>query len=525
MNTAQKLIFTLFLCLTAGASAQVNNSFEHSLRWGHVPASNEAWIPRDVHFCAENNLVWAGAEGQNPQWMVLDVPRDQAGPARFLDTTSPANALFSRTVAPPKSDVVFGLVQEAAPNIYQRATHITRHTPVNAARTGTFSIDWNHTIAPLVNSAAQIATDETGSLVVVAAFESASSSVRLELLDGSNGALLSGQDLPGLALSSLKVSSDGSIIVLAAGLDLYILNGNGQILHQQALNAAPSAIAVAGDGNRVAVGSVGQLVVLQQGSSGWGLVITLTRSQTDVVTALDLSADGEIMAVAWWRHTTGTWARYELRSNAMLVAQHEQSGGLGARQNLPRVARVTPDGSRAAFGSWGDGFSPEVILLEAGATQPVWEIDVPGSVTGLDLDETGTSIVVAHKDVHASTFGTTGGIRLFDTGENDLRQNNPMTIGGVASFSTKKEGALISLLLVGQRADASAVPGVVGLLHLDRSTLSILPSATDIDGIADHQFAIPSDPALVGTALAVQAAFRHGGGTLLGEYVMDPLIF
>lgn len=527
MNTAQKttLTFTFLLSLTAGANAQVNTPFQPSQRWGHAPGSNEAWIPKDVHFCADNNLVWVGAEGQNPQWMVLDVPRDQAGPARFRDGLTPATALLSRTVAPAKSGVVFGLTQEPAPNIYQRATRITRHSPLSTARNGNLSTDWDHTIAPLINSAAQIATDETGSLVAVAAFESSSSSVHLELLDGSNGALLSSQDFPGLALSSLQVSKDGSIIVLAAGLDFYILNGSGQVLHQQALNSAPSATAVSGDGSRVAVGSTGQLVVLTAGSNGWGALITLTRSQTDVVTALDLSQDGETLAVAWWRYTTGTWARYELRQNAVLVAQHEQSGGIGARQNMPSIARITPDGRRAAYGAWGDGMSPEVILLEAGLPQPVWEIDVPGSVTGLDLDESGTRIVVAHKDVHVSTFGSTGGIRLFDTGEGDLRQNNPMTIGGIASFSTKRQNSLISLLLVGQRAPAVALPGVGGLLYLDRSTLAVLPAASDLDGIADHQFSIPSDVALIGTTLSLQSAFRLAGATELGEWVLDPLIF
>jgi hypothetical protein len=143
----------------------------------------------------------------------------------------------------------------------------------------------------------------------------------------------------------------------------------------------------------------------------------------------------------------------------------------------------------------------------------------------LDLDESGTRIVVAHKDVHVSTFGSTGGIRLFDTGEGDLRQNNPMTIGGIASFSTKRQNSLISLLLVGQRAPAVALPGVGGLLHLDRSTLAVLPAASDLDGIADHQFTIPSDVALIGTTLSLQSAFRLAGATELGEWVLDPLIF
>lgn len=525
MNTAQNLTL-IFLCsLTGLANAQVNQPFRPAERWARTPANGQTWVPRDVHFCAETNLVWAGVEGLNPQWQVLDVPTDQVAGPRFQDSIATANALQSRSVAPAKGSGVFGLVQEPSPDVYQQAVTVSRFSPLDAARTGNFTSDWSRTLAPKINSAAEIATDETGSIVVVAAFVSQSSYVRLEVLDGTNGALLRGLDLPGLALSGLDVSSDGSLIAVAAGLDFYLLDGSGQILHSQALNAASSALAVSGNGSRVAVGSVGQLVVLESSSAGWGVVVTLTRPLSDVVTAVDLSRDGAVMAAAWWRHTTGTWARMEMRSGAILVAQYEQLGSATSLQNLPRVVRITPDGTRAAFGTWGDGASPELVLLEAGLAPPVWEIDLPGSVTSLDLDETGTQIVVAHKDGHANTFGTSGAIRLFDTGETALRQNNPMVTGSTVSFSTHLDGGLISLLLVGQRTNAVALPGVSGLLYLDRTSLAVLPVAMDANGVGTHQFAIPMDPVLIGTSLAVQPAFRSVGATELGGRVLDPLIF
>ncbi len=216
---------------------------------------------------------------------------------------------------------------------------------------------------------------------------------------------------------------------------------------------------------------------------------------------------------------------FELRQRAQLVASVEQDGGSTGLQNLPRHAVITADGSRAAFGTWGNGVDPEVLLLDAGSSVPVAAFQLPGSVTGLDLDAAGRRIAVAHKDVHATAFGLTGSVRLLDTGEGDLRQRDPLAVGDAALFSTQHPSATIALLLVGTRVDPVALPGIQGLLHLDRLTLTALPALVGATGWADHAVPLPGDPALIGTSLGFQAAFRTPAGTVLGADSLDALIF
>lgn len=527
MNTTAFRLLSLTLSaaslLTPAASAQ--DPFAPGQRWVQSPGALEAWLPRDVHFTAQENLIWAGAGGQDPRWMALDVAREQASPARFEDAASSFGALATRTVAARDGVGLFGVVQELDPASGLSRARVIAHSTGEAVRSGQLQPQWERQLTAAGTAEPRIATDAAGSVVAVAAHDLYAGSVRLELLDGVTGALVAAADLPGLALSQLALSDDGSLVAVAAGLDLYLLDGAGTLLHQEDLTAALSALAVAPGGDRVALGAVGQLVVLGNAAGAWSPSVVVTRPSSEVVTALDLAADGEGTAAAWWTFSSGTVARFELRQRAQLVASVEQDGGSTGLQNLPRHAVITADGSRAAFGTWGNGVDPEVLLLDAGSSVPVAAFQLPGSVTGLDLDAAGRRIAVAHKDVHATAFGLTGSVRLLDTGEGDLRQRDPLAVGDAALFSTQHPSATIALLLVGTRVDPVALPGIQGLLHLDRLTLTALPALVGATGWADHAVPLPGDPALIGTSLGFQAAFRTPAGTVLGADSLDALIF
>ena len=528
MPTAASRLLALSLSAASllGPPAQAQDPFSQGQRWVQSPDPLEAWLPRDVHFAADENLVWASAGGQHPRWMALDVARQEASPARFVDAQTPASALGSRTIAAREGTALFGIVQEPASAPGLRTARVLAHSAADAARSGQLLAQWERTLPAAGTAEPRLATDASGDLVAAAAHDLYGGTVRLELLDGATGAARAQLDLPGLALSQLAVAEDGSLVAVAAGLDLYLLDGAGQLVHHQALTAALSALDISPAGDRVALGAIGQLVVLRNGPAGWVPGIVVTRPNTEAVTVVDLAADGLGMAVAWWTFASGTRARFELRQRATVVASAEQDGGSGGLQNLPRHAVVTADGQRAAFGTWGNGLDPEVLLLGAGADDPVAEFQLPGSVTGLDLDRSGRRIAVAHKDVHATAFGLTGSVRLLDTGEGDLRQLETLQQGGSARFATTHPEANVAFLLAGTRVEPVQLPGISGLLHLDRTTLTVLPALVDAaTGWADHTVQLPSDPALIGTSLGLQAAFRTPAGTVLGTDTLDALVF
>ena len=86
----------------------------------------------------------------------------------------------------------------------------------------------------------------------------------------------------------------------------------------------------------------------------------------------------------------------------------------------------------------------ELLLLERGVQTPVLELDLEGSVRAMDLSDDGRRVVVSLKDVHNNLFGTTGSVRLFDTGEGHLRQRNPAEIGEALDFSVRRPPAASS---------------------------------------------------------------------------------
>ena len=190
---------------------------------------------------------------------------------------------------------------------------------------------------------------------------------------------------------------------------------------------------------------------------------------------------------------------------------------------------MTRDGSRVAFGAWGaGGTEPEVLLVERGVQAPILSIDLPGSVRSLDLDESGTRVIVGSKNVHSNQFGMTGELRLYETGEQDLVQLSSTAASGGFEFAARRPGANAALFLVGVRNTAPTPLGNIGgqLALTRRLPLHIEFRPADSNGRADATFAIPTDPHWTGHKLSVQALFRmSGGGQVLSDTTLTPLIF
>lgn len=526
MRGLPPLLAVLAPCAGPAPALAQQDPFAEGIVWTWEAQAGTPWIPERARFAGRTSLVWAAARGLAPRLAALDEPGLGAVAPRVLDVATPASASHVDAASGRRADALFALHQRPDPTPSERRTTVHRHDPVAASTGAAFLPAWTWDPGFRTNGPARVACDADGATVAAAIWDSTAGGVHLALLDGDTGAVRATADLPGgSSLQALAVSGDGSRVALTTGLVLFVLDGGGDVVLETALPVSTPALAVSGDGRVLAHGGGPAVTVLAEDPAGaWSTALAVGAPASQVASRLDLSPDGGVLAVGWWDHVAQNRLRLEVRDVAGGTPLNDHTTGGGPLQNLPAVVRLTPDGSRVALGSWGDGAAaPEVLLFAVGQDEPLLELDVPGSVHDLDLDEWGTRLAVAHKDGHANQTGATGGVLLAQTGERSLDQRQPLRIGRSARFDTRWPGASAALLLVGERTVPSVVGGATGLLHLDRSTL-VARIAPAVAGKATLGLAVPSDPAWVGRHVAVQAAFRAGGGTFLGSAVLEPVV-
>ena len=503
--------------------------------WSRRSTQALPWVPRSVTISGRDTLVWGAGSVSNPRLMAF--PMAGAGaqpgvtPALFQDSLV-ADALGVLTVAAGRrSERLFALAQRPNPDALRRRSEVRAYDPEDVSRSGSSTPAWTHDVLSAANGPARIAVSETGHLVAAAAWDDALGEVVVHWLDGTadSATLLATTAFPAPTLNGLAISDDGTRLAVTAGLELRIFNATGGLLFTQTLQAATRALALSGDGSTALVGGIGGLQVFAEGPGGYAREQVIVGSSDEVVAEIDINPDGTSYAVAWWVFTSGASLRFELRDRGSheTLAALQQIGPDGSTlQNRPEAVAVSRDGTRAALGAWGDGTSPEVVLLEAGREEPVLTVDLAGSVQDLALDERGTHIVVAAKSTHANEFGSTGSIEVHTTGEDDLALARGPEVGGSLDFVGRHEGASLVLFLVGRRRATPLVfDDAGGALWLERThRLLSYPAATDSTGAAERSVPIPDLPGLIGTRKTIQAAFRVDGGVIFGSTVFDAWI-
>ena len=506
--------------------AAAQDPFDQGTRWVSEADAQNPWIPEQIHFGARENLAFLGAGGATPTFASFDRAAAGTHTARFADGAFLTGATHVRSVAGWGTRAAVA-AQFPAPTPAQRSTMVAGYDAAAAAQGAAFAPTWTHDADLITNGPAHLGSDAGGALVVLALWNSSNSSAQVDFLDGTTGALLQRVNVPAAALNQLEVSEDGSVVAVAAGLDLYLFDGAGAQLHHEAMNSATKALSLSGDGSALAVGGISQIAVLSPDSRGaWTTSFNAFHSSNQIAAAADLSRDGKTLGVAWWNYANGVDVRFDIwdLESASLATTVPIKGTYGGPQNLPQVVEVTPDGTHVAFGTWGNGSFPEVLVLAPGEDLPLYGVDTPGSVRDLDLSEDGKRVLVAYKSTHNNVFSNAGGVLLFEDGTQTISQHAPAKIGTVLDVSTNQAGASAAFLLIGERSTPFQFPGVTGKLLLDRTTLSVLIQPTQ-NGRADFSVSVPDDLSLVGTQLSMQPAWRAFGGTLIAPEVIDPLIF
>ncbi len=509
--------------------AAAQDPFLPAIRWTQVPGASSPAIPRSVAFGADENAAWAAWSGSNPAFSAATAHALGANDPLAREPAGPGSS-GSIGVAAGSGPWLYALAQVAAPDAWHRRTVVHGSWVDDAAAAGGsvppqgLAPRWSRELPFTANGPARIATDADGVDAWIAAYDDAAQRVRVERLDGATGGVLCARELAANGLQEIAVASDGSRAVLTTGLDLWVLDAQGAIVHHASLAATTTALAIAGDGLTIAHGAPGFLRVLRDGPGGFVLAHAINANAGEMAVRAALDADGATLAVGWWSANSGTAWRFEVR-DTLLDARLEQRafvGQAGGLQDLPTAVALTTDGMRAAFACWGTGTSePEAAIWDRSTDTYVLEADLPGSAFALALDSTGTRALVAAKTTHANVLAATGEVRLLDTGERDLQVLAPPLVGGTLHLAARDTSATAVLFLYGDPvAVPFRVPGVAGQLHLRRVGLGVARVNADGQGRADWTSPIPLDSAQIGTVRSFQAAFRSPGSTRFGTTLL-----
>jgi hypothetical protein len=442
---------------------------------------------------------------------------------------APAGATGSIAVAAgEQGEALFALEQVPAPDALHRATIVTRWSAVSAASGAPFVPQWSFDPGLRANGPARLGCDAAGTRVYVVAWDSAALQARVDVLDATSGTSTASTSLPALALDEMSVAADGTRAVIACGLDLWIVDASCAVVAHRVMSLSTPGVAVSGDGALVAFG--GDVVhVLARRGQGYAPAFDVPAFTHELARRISLSEDGSTLGIGWWNATSGVDVRFDVwdvASRARLF-QTTQSGVAGGLQNAPESVRTSADGSRVAFGCWGDGTSkPEVILWDRATNALVLQADLPGSVFALDLDSSGTRVVVGMKGAHANQFSGTGEFRLYDTGERELVQTARAEVGGHIDLSAKMTGASGVFFLEGTVSPfPTTIAGMSGSLLLRRVGLHPVRVPADVNGRADVSIPLANDPTQIGTYRHLQAAFRVNGAMRFGPTLLHALIF
>lgn len=513
----------LALLATTVPTRARQDPFRPAWRWSRAPEPGAAWTPGAIALGAGGGLAWCALEGPAGGLVCLALDGDDAHRERGVDARY-AQAVGALQVAAARgAGPVLALAQYPAPDLLRRRTEVACYDAVGSARAELVP-RWTHASGTVGNGAARVACDDAGALLVVAVHDPDRGEVRLEWLAPQSGAVLRSAAVAAPGLERLAVAGDGSLVALAAGPFLHAFDREGTPLFTAPLPGGAAALAVARDGESLVAAAGGALVRWTRSTLGAWSEARVEGPGSAACAAL--SDDGRSVGVGWWDPADPGAATFALLDGPTLrtLVSARQQGLPGDLQNLPRVAFASSDGDRVAFGTWGNGRDPEVLLLDRVQARVVQALDVAGSVRALALDPGGTRLVVGHKDGHANHFGTSGAVRSFDTGERPLQALAPLEAGGEVALVAAHPDAEAVFFLLGDPAEHfRGLPGAVGDVRV-RAPMRVHARRADALGRAEWSGALSGDPALVGRVLAAQAGFRVRGRTLLAPEGLELLV-
>lgn len=297
-------------------------------------------------------------------------------------------------------------------------------------------------------------------------------------------------------------------------------------------DAGPARGSLSDDGGRLVVrrqdppGITWHVEVYERAGASYQRILEMATPVRVSPERLALSADGSRLAVAWKDHAEKSVVRlrvYDVATGAGTMGH--TLGGPASVHNVVNGLAFSRDGTRLALGCTGDATptTPELLVFSPDQDAPLFEFPVGGSVFELDFSPDGQRIAVGRlpDGKHVNIGWITILTQLYDLGGEDLVIQGTPRLGATVTVELFAAPGANALLLQssGVATPALLVPGI-GRLWLDRAGLApplplgVVPPV----GFLSAPLTLPSDPALLGTQLYLQAA-TSGPDALSSDFV------
>lgn len=473
--------------------------------WIHRPAAPA--LPRSLAFAGPDHL-WEACAGPAPALTLLATARGAATPLAVLDPSWLAGA--SGPVAVAAGDALFdtyalATIATAVPGV--RRPRVLALDPAPPTPGTALQPRWLHELAP-ANGPAQLAVSADGTAVVVGVHDARVLETRVRRLDPRDGIPLWERTWRAGGLAGPLVASDGTRTLLATGLEVVLLDADGNALWTRAQGSSTSALALSADGTTWAHGEGADVWVWSAAELVTPQLVVHGRTGELPVSAV-LGPRGESVAVTWWDTLDATGVHLEWRATAdgQLLADLEQQGAPTDVQNFPASLAIAADGSRVALGLWGaDDARPEVLVLVGGEAAPRLAEDLGASVETLALAPRSNRLAVARRADHANRLSLGGETRLFETEGRDVVLLATPRLGGSLDVALQASpGDTGAWLFAGVPLPAPQTLAIGSLALARRPAPSRLPLVRPTDTRFEAHLPVPPAAELLGLELALQA--------------------
>jgi hypothetical protein len=504
----------------ASARQLASDPFAAAQRWSSSASTSDAWLPQALTFAARGELVWHAAAGTNPHFALFDGASNSAQPTPWLEQARPGVLGALGVAAGADERALYALAQYPGPSSNTRWTEISRYDLQSSTPDSPL---WARLLPLAGNGVARLHAARASAVLAAANYDQASQRFELTWLDAANGAALDSYSVVAATFRQSAASRELDRVAFVVGAQAHVVSRFEGLEHVEGLGGATNALALSGDGARLAVGSGSVVRVLVRGAGGWGPLREFVGLGGEVATRVALSDDGRTLAIGWWDSVVTQRVRFQVWRTEETSPRYERElhSTSTSLQNFPEAVALTPDGRRAAFGAWGTQDSaPEALLVDANSGVELFALDLPGSVRALALDASGTRLALGYKHAHANLIATTGEVASFDTGERDLQRLEPSQ-AGFLHVAARRAGALRAYFVHGPLASSGTPFGsAAGALWIQRPFAKVAARRTDATGRADLELAPP--PGGWGPNFAVQAYFRGGGAPAFTTSVVLP---
>jgi hypothetical protein len=482
-------------------------------------------IPRAVALGSGGDLAIAACAGSNARFELIGLAASGVQPALAVFPL-PQTGYSLEVAAGDDTREFYGLSQALVGGQLQRRSEV-RCFDALAWISGGQPVRWQHALPMLANGPARLAAAHDGSRVWAAQFDDANSQIVVDALDGASGALAWRRSWQAAGFNAMAGSADGSTLAFVDGAAVVVADMQGALAPAAWLTQGSSLLALDADGDTLVHGDGSFLRVLRRQGAAWTTTQSLSGLALEVPARAALSADGQILALAWWTATSAGGVRLEVWSLAsgQRLLHHQQAAVAGGLQNAVESVRLSADGSRAAFAVWGDGSTrPEVLAWDRAKSQVLVSLDLGGSAMGLDMSRDGSRLVVSRKSTHANQMSNSGDVRVVELAARDLHLRSQPRIGTAVGWSARAAGATSAILLDGDLASAPIqLGGLSGSLHILRQGSRLVRRSCDAQGLAQGTLTLPPSIVQPGARRHLQVVFRTNGGWRAGSTVLHPL--